>query len=52
MSQLKVLVWGENRHEQVEAHVRDRYPEGMHGAIAEGIRENLGDARHLRGPQW
>ncbi len=48
MSELKVLVWGENRHEQVEAHVRDRYPEGMHGAIAAGIRENLGDTARVR----
>ncbi len=47
-AQLKVLVWGENRHEQVEAHVAERYPEGMHGAIADGIRENLGDAARVR----
>ena len=48
MSELKVLVWGENRHEQVEAHVRERYPDGMHGAIADGIRENLGSSARVR----
>ncbi|AOX44900.1 ThuA domain-containing protein [Microbacterium sp. BH-3-3-3] len=42
-SPLRVLVWGENRHEQIEPTVAARYPRGMHGAIAEGITENLGD---------
>ena len=40
---LRVLVWGENRHEQIEQHVRDIYPDGMHATIAAGISENLGD---------
>ena len=40
---LRVTVWGENRHEKIEQHVADRYPFGMHGAIATGIKENLGD---------
>ena len=40
---LNVLVWGENRHEQVEPHVRDLYPDGMHTTIADGIADNLGD---------
>jgi len=48
MSQLKVLVWGENRHEQVEPDVAERYPTGMHGAIADGIRENLGESAQVR----
>jgi trehalose utilization protein len=38
---MNVLVWGENRHEQVEPHVREIYPDGMHETIAAGIRENL-----------
>jgi trehalose utilization protein len=42
---LRVTVWGENRHEQIEQHVAERYPTGMHGAIAEGIGENLPDAQ-------
>jgi trehalose utilization protein len=43
-SPLRVTVWGENRHEQIEQHVKDRYPTGMHGAVAEGVQENLPDA--------
>ncbi|MET3808036.1 trehalose utilization protein [Nakamurella sp. UYEF19] len=48
MSALRVLVWGENRHEQVEPPVAQRYPTGMHGAIADGIRENLVDGARVR----
>ncbi|GAB7191013.1 trehalose utilization protein ThuA [Kineococcus sp. NUM-3379] len=40
---IRVTVWGENRHEQREPEVAARYPRGMHGAVAEGIEENLGD---------
>jgi trehalose utilization protein len=39
---INVVVWGENRHEQLEPEVAERYPNGMHGAIKEGIEENLG----------
>src|SRR5438874_3022665 len=42
---IRVLVWGENRHEQVEPHVREIYPDGMHSTIAAGIAENLADAK-------
>ena len=34
---LRVLVWGENRHEQLEPEVAERYPDGMHNTIREGI---------------
>jgi trehalose utilization protein len=34
--QVRVLVWGENRHEQIEPHVAAIYPEGMHNTIAAG----------------
>ncbi len=40
---IRVLVWGENRHEKVQPNVAAIYPDGMHATIAEGIRENLGD---------
>src|SRR4051812_18743304 len=40
---IRVLVWGENVHEQVEPHVAAIYPDGMHNTIATGIAENLGD---------
>ncbi|MCI9889451.1 ThuA domain-containing protein [Micrococcales bacterium 31B] len=39
MSALRVTVWGENRHEQRDPRVAAHYPQGMHGAIAEGISE-------------
>ncbi|AZZ56851.1 ThuA domain-containing protein [Rathayibacter iranicus] len=42
-SPARVLVWGENRHEQIEEKVRAIYPDGMHTTIAEGIRTNLGE---------
>jgi trehalose utilization protein len=40
---IRVTVWGENVHEKKEPRVQKNYPNGMHNAIAEGIRENLGD---------
>ena len=40
---LRVTVWGENVHEQTEDDVRARYPQGMHGAIADAIAGLLGD---------
>src|SRR4029450_9504936 len=42
-TEIRVLVWGENRHEQIEPHVAAIYPDGMHNTIAAGISENLGD---------
>jgi trehalose utilization protein len=39
---LRVLVWGENRHEQRQPAVAAMYPQGMHNAVREGIEENLG----------
>ncbi|WP_205781382.1 ThuA domain-containing protein [Planctomonas deserti] len=39
---VRVVVWGENRHEQLEPEVAEIYPEGMHNAIRQGIEENLG----------
>ena len=46
--QIRVLVWGENRHEQLEPSVAERYPDGMHGAIAQGIEVHLGDRARVR----
>jgi trehalose utilization protein len=36
---IRVLVWGENVHEQKNPIVRQIYPDGMHTTIAEGISE-------------
>ena len=41
---IRVLVWGENRHERKDPQVAEIYPDGMHEAVASGITENLGDA--------
>src|SRR3954471_19400556 len=40
---IRVVVWGENRHEKVNPVVRDIYPTGMHNTIADGITSLLGD---------
>jgi trehalose utilization protein len=48
---IRVTVWGENYHENAErdrAGMAERYPEGMHDAIAAGIRELLEDAVEVR----
>ncbi len=45
---IRVTVWGENQHEQKQPEVRALYPDGMHGAIAAGISENLGDQVTVR----
>jgi trehalose utilization protein len=48
---IRVTVWGENYHENLEgdsAGMAERYPEGMHGAIAAGLRNLLGDAVEVR----
>jgi trehalose utilization protein len=41
---LRILVWNEGVHEQVDEHVRVRYPEGIGGTIAAALREHLPDA--------
>jgi trehalose utilization protein len=41
MNPLRVIVWGENVHEQTDAAVQAIYPAGMHGAIAAGLRALL-----------
>jgi len=40
---IRVTVWNENRHEQKPNHPAGKvYPEGIHGAIAQGLREDAG----------
>jgi trehalose utilization protein len=38
MQMLKVTVWNENRHEQKSPVVREIYPKGIHGTIAEFLQ--------------
>lgn len=45
---IRVTVWGENLHEQRDELVQRLYPEGMHGAIAAGISEYLGEEATVR----
>ncbi len=50
-SPIRVTVWGENFHEHSErdrAGMAERYPDGMHGAIAAGLTELLGDQVEVR----
>ena len=39
MTKIRVTVWGENRHEKRNPKVAALYPNGMHAAIAEGLRQ-------------
>lgn len=39
MNPLKVVVWNEHVHERKSEAVRAVYPDGIHGAIAAGLRE-------------
>ncbi len=45
---IKVTVWSENYHEPREPEVRRRYPDGIHGAIAAGLAEQLGERVRVR----
>ena len=38
MEKIRVTVWNENVHEQRDAEIARIYPQGIHGAIAEGLR--------------
>jgi trehalose utilization protein len=40
---LKVTVWNEGVHEATQPEIAAIYPHGIHGAIAEGLSELLGD---------
>lgn len=44
MTPIRVTVWGENLHEQQHEAVQKVYPNGMHNAIADGLRELLGQS--------
>ncbi|HEX8508559.1 MAG TPA: ThuA domain-containing protein [Propionibacteriaceae bacterium] len=48
---IRVTVWGENFHENADRDresMAKRYPDGMHGAIAQGLKAVLGDAVAVR----
>ena len=43
-----VTVWNENIHEQKNPAVQKVYPDGIHEALASGLRKSLGEAVALR----
>lgn len=45
MSPIRVTVWNEYRHEREEEAIRAVYPEGLHAAIAAGMRDAGFDVR-------
>jgi trehalose utilization protein len=44
MSGARVTIWNEGLHEQTRPEMAAIYPDGLHGAIAEGLRSALPDA--------
>ena len=40
MTNIRVTVWGEFRHEKQNPKVKEVYPDGMHTVIADGLREH------------
>lgn len=45
---IRVTVWSENVHERTNEKVRSVYPDGMHEAVAQGLRHRLGEAVTVR----
>jgi trehalose utilization protein len=45
---IRALVWNENVHETTQEEIRAIYPDGIHGAIAAGLRDLLGDDVEVR----
>ncbi|NYE94752.1 trehalose utilization protein [Psychromicrobium silvestre] len=45
---IRVTIWNENVHETTQPDIAAIYPEGIHGAIAEGLSGLLGDEVELR----
>jgi trehalose utilization protein len=45
MTQPRVLVWNEHRHERKNPAVAELYPDGIHGAVASGLRDAGLDVR-------
>ncbi|TMD00777.1 MAG: trehalose utilization protein ThuA [Chloroflexi bacterium] len=46
--QLRVTIWNENVHERKDKSVMRIYPDGMHEAIAAGLRRELGATTSIR----
>ena len=48
MTALRVTVWNEGVHETTQPEIAAIYPDGIHGAIAAGLSELLGDEVAIR----
>ena len=48
MSANQITVWNEFVHEKTNPEVAKIYPQGIHNAIADGLRERLGDSAQIR----
>lgn len=48
MTPIRATVWNENVHERTEPHIMPFYPDGIHGAVADALGEQLGDAVAVR----
>jgi trehalose utilization protein len=44
MTELRVTVWNEGLHERTKPEMASTYPDGIHGAIADGLRDELAGA--------
>ncbi|AUS77282.1 trehalose utilization protein ThuA [Actinoalloteichus sp. AHMU CJ021] len=44
----RITVWNENVHERTQPEVAERYPRGIHGAVAAAIADHLGPAASIR----
>ena len=45
---IRVTVWNENRHEETDERIAKIYPDGIHGAIRDGLQQNLGSKVDVR----
>ncbi len=48
MTPIRALVWNEGVHESTQPEIAAIYPDGIHGAIAEGLSGLLGDGVEVR----
>src|SRR6185295_5574950 len=45
---IRVTIWNEFRHEKKNKAVQKHYPDGIHAAIAAGIKKHLGASAAIR----
>lgn len=48
MTSIRALVWNEGVHEATQPEIAAIYPHGIHGAVADGLTEHLGDGVTVR----